>query len=76
MDSAAEEIPKGLDLETSFYNYSCALAVNMFVNDKTTVTAVDSQYPFPRKNIEENPFEHFFDDDQKTVLARSGAQIV
>ena len=76
MDNSSEEIPKGLDLETSFYNFQCALAVNMYINDKTTVQAIENQYPFPRKNIEENVFEHFFGDDDKTRLARSGAQII
>ena len=70
MDNNTEEIPRGLDLETSFYNFSCALAVRMFINEKTTVTAIENQFPFPQMDVEENPFEEFFVDDQKTSLAR------
>ena len=42
MENSTEEIPKGLDLETSFYNFSCALAVKMYTLDKTTVTAIEN----------------------------------
>ena len=76
MDNASEEIPKGLDLETSFYNFSCALAVRMYIANKTTVTAIDNQFPFPQAYIELNPFEEFFFDDDKTKLARLGVQII
>ena len=73
MDNSTEEIPKGLDLETSFYNFSCALAVRMYTQDKTTVTAIENQFPFPLRVVQANPFEEFFSNDQKTKLARLGA---
>jgi hypothetical protein len=76
MDSNAAEIPKGLDLESSFYNFSCALAIRMYKNDKTTVQAVENQFPFPKKYLEPNEFEEFFKDDTMTRLSRQGAQII
>ena len=56
MDGNAAEIPKGLDLETSFYHFSISLAIRMFKMEKTTVQAIENQFPYPKKNELENDF--------------------
>jgi len=48
----------------------------MFNHELTTVRAIENQFPFPLKVIKENPFQKFFRNDQKTKLARLGAQII
>jgi len=76
MDNESDRIPKGFDLETSFYNYSLDIAIEMFIQDAVSVKAVEYNYPYPtRKNIE-NKFEKFFTDDPKVSLAQRGAQLI
>ena len=55
-----ENIPKGYDLETSFYHYSLDLAIEMYVNDKTMVPAVENNYPYPFPVPKSNGFAKFF----------------
>lgn len=71
-----ENIPKGYDLETSFYHYSLDLAIEMYVNDKTMVPAVENNYPYPFPVPKSNGFAKFFGDDEKTRLSRAGAQLI
>jgi hypothetical protein len=42
----------------------------MYINDKTTIQAVDNQFPYPQKSVEHNPFEEFFKDDAITRYSR------
>lgn len=37
LENSALDIPKGYDLETSFYNYSKDLAMSMWLQEKTSV---------------------------------------
>jgi len=70
-------LPKGYDLEASFYNYSMDLAVEMWVQDKTSVPAIEYNYSYPARVKAENKFEKFFKEkkagDDKVRLARAGA---
>ena len=76
MDNEGESIPKGFDLETSFYNYSLAIAIEMFIQDAVSVKAVEHNYPYPTRRRIENKFEKFFTDEPKVSLARRGAQLI
>ena len=40
------------------------------------MTAIENQFPVPMRVVQANPFEEFFSNDQKTKLARLGAQII
>ena len=48
----------------------------MFLNDKTSVTAIESKFKYPSKANESNPFEEYFHDDPITKYSRSGAPIL
>lgn len=37
LNNESDSIPKGFDIESSFYNYSCSLAIKMFLYNKTSV---------------------------------------
>lgn len=51
LSNESEEIPKGFDIESSFYNFSCALAIKMFLNNKTSIQASENKYSFPTKEV-------------------------
>ena len=90
MDNNAHDIPKGYDLESSFYNFSKALAIRMWLLDKTSVETesgnfvdnVSELYQImekrePSKNKKSgDAFAKFFSNDKKTSLARAGAQLI
>ena len=87
MDNNAHDIPKGYDLESSFYNFSKALAIRMWLLNKTSVETESGNFvdnetalyqmmdkPEPIKNSKsDDAFGMFFSTDKKTSLARSGA---
>ena len=70
MDNEGETIPKGFDLETSFYHYSLDLAIEMFINDKTSVKAIEYNYSYPSRKRDENKFARFFTTDTEDVKTR------
>jgi len=76
MDNKGDPVPKGFDLEASFYNYSLDISINMFLENKTSIPAIESSYQYPSLESHSNPFAKFFVDDVKTRLARSGAQLI
>jgi len=47
IDDFGQNIPKGFDIETSFYHYSLDLAIEMYLNDKTSVKAIEYNYHYP-----------------------------
>jgi len=49
MDEETAEIPKGYDLETSFYHYSMDLAMQMFIQDTLTIPEHEYNYNYPLK---------------------------
>ena len=46
-----EQIPKGFDLEKSFYEYSKDLAINMFMLDKTSVVTEGYSYSLKKQDL-------------------------
>ena len=56
------------------------LAVEMWVQDKTSVPAIEYNYSYPARVKAENKFEKFFKEkkagDDKVRLARAGAQLI
>ena len=50
---AHDQIPKGFDLEKSFYEFSKDLAVNMFLLDKTSVATEGFSYSLKKKDLNE-----------------------
>ncbi|MDJ0652090.1 MAG: NACHT domain-containing protein [Simkaniaceae bacterium] len=91
LENNAAEIPRGYDLETSFYNYSKDLALRMWLLDKTSVTSESDNYTIEREYYEqvaategiqqenlkgENHFNRFFQKDSRTSLARAGAPLI
>ena len=76
MDNKGDPVPKGFDLEASFYNYSLDIAVNMYLENKTSIPAIESSYQYPSLRGHDNPFVKYFVDDVKTRLARSGVQMI
>jgi len=73
MDNEGVAVPKGYDLETSFYNYSLDIAIEMYLSNKTSVPAIEYNYSYPARVQAENKFEKFFKEEIKVTLARSGA---
>ena len=83
MENNAHDIPKGYDLETSFYNFSKDLAIRMWLLEKTSVdtesgnfvTNDNELYQIMEKREPSSPksgdtFSKFFALDKKTTLAR------
>ena len=81
-------MPKGYDLELSFYNYSKDLAFAMWIKDSTSVESVSGSYKFDdnvyryksKKESEKasessKSFLSYFSNDVRTRLAREGAQL-
>ena len=87
MDNNAHDIPKGYDLESSFYNFSKALAIRMWLLDKTSVETESGNFVdnvselyqiMEKRETSKNKksgdaFAKFFSNDKKTSLARAGA---
>ncbi|MDJ0652410.1 MAG: NACHT domain-containing protein, partial [Simkaniaceae bacterium] len=91
LENNAAEIPKGYDLEMSFYNYSKDLALRMWLLDKISAKSENANYTIERGDYEkiaakkgmrqenlqdEDYFNKFFRKDSKTSLARAGAQLI
>lgn len=77
-------LPKGYDCMKSFKNYSCALGIEMWANQLSSVKSRAANFQYPRgqekllqkKENEELQFLRFFTSDDRTTIARMGAQIV
>ena len=56
------------------------LAIEMYVQDKVSVPAIEYNYPYPARVKAENKFERFFNErkagDERVRLARYGAQLI
>ena len=92
LENSAQDIPKGYDLETSFYNYSKDLAMRMWLLDKTSIESESGNFIVNRsiyknfhdqqqkeeksKKSDAKSFNEFFATDRRTSLARAGAQII
>ena len=69
-------VPPGYDFKTSFFNYSCDLAVDMWANDVQVVKARISNYHVnfsSSKKFEtsrEHRFLKYFSDEEKVKMAR------
>ena len=71
MDNKGLIIPPGYDLETSFYHFSLALAIKMYVHNRTSVPAKEYNYAYPRfTRASDTKFEEFFKEEDKVRLAR------
>ena len=72
------DIPQGYDLFMSFYNYSCNLAITLWLENKTSCSVQSNNFPFP-KNMEtalDKKFSSLFKYDARTRYARAGAPII
>ena len=53
LQHSQDQIPKGFDLEKSFYEYSKDLAVNMYMLDKTSVATEGFSYSLKKNDLNE-----------------------
>ena len=80
LDQDEAEIPQNFDLLQSFENFSCSLAIEMWINKTKSVTISSSNFPFPslalKHKQELNQFQQFFsEDDPHVTIARQGAPL-
>lgn len=84
MEDDAVVLPKGYDCMKSFKNYSLALAIEMWVDKMSSVKSRAANFAYPRgqekllqkMENEELQFLKFFTSDERTTIARMGAQII
>ena len=80
LEQEEAEIPQNFDLLQSFENFSCSLAIEMWIKKTKSVTISSSNYPFPslamKLKKELNQFQQFFsEDDPYVTIARQGAPL-
>ena len=75
LDDNTNAVPIGFDLFQSFFNYSCNLALHMWLENKSSFFIGYENFPFPvhhSKHVD-TKIEELFSNEPKSKCARLGA---
>ena len=79
LEEAPSDLPKGIDLKQSVYNYTCNFAVNLWLEEADHVDVESGNYPYPKwkdQEVRSTRFDSFFTKDPKTYYSMKASPIV